>query len=88
MSSRRKGSASPSYPTRRVYDAIIALRRRGERVENYCRDRRLHVIGNAILDDSMLLARAGTDHSRPRSPSTTRSAQAPEVKLARAASTS
>lgn len=93
MSSRRKGSAVPSYPTRRVYNAILALRKRGERVENYCRDRRLHVIGNAILDDSMLLARAGadhsrSDHSRPSNPSTTRSAQAPEVKLARAASTS
>lgn len=55
---RRPIAPPPSYPTPRIYGAILALRRGGERVENYCRDRRLHVIGNAILDEDTLLARA------------------------------
>lgn len=51
-------SPSPSYPTPRIYGAVLALRRNGIRVENYCRDRRLHVIGNAIIDERALLALA------------------------------
>lgn len=87
---RRRPAPPPSYPTPRVYGAILALRRDGERVENYCRDRRLHVIGNAILDEAALLARAAglpdmvAGYSRPSSPSTTRSAHCPERNAARA----
>lgn len=55
---RRRSLTPPTYPTPRVYGAILALRREGERVENYCRDRRLHVVGNAVVDESALLARA------------------------------
>ena len=55
---RRRSLAPPAYPTPRVYGAILALRRRGERVENYCRDRRLHVVGNAVVDEAALIARA------------------------------
>lgn len=82
---RRRPAPPPSYPTPRVYGAILALRRDGERVENYCRDRRLHVIGNAILDEAALLARAAASgYSRPSTPSTTRSAHFPERNAARA----
>lgn len=55
---RRRPAQPPAYPTPRVYGAILALRRRGERVENYCRDRRLHVVGNAVVDEAALIARA------------------------------
>lgn len=55
---RRQARAEASYPTPRVYRAVVTLRRRGVRVENYCKDRRLHVIGNAIHDEATLLAYA------------------------------
>lgn len=47
-----------AYPSAAVYDAVLVLRRQGRRVENYDRDRRLHVIDNAIVEEAMLLERA------------------------------
>lgn len=49
-----------SYPPAPVYRAVLALRRLGRRVENYDRDRRLHVVDNAIVEESALLAQAVT----------------------------
>ncbi|NYZ12381.1 hypothetical protein HL658_07455 [Azospirillum sp. RWY-5-1] len=48
-----------SYPSPSVYRAVLVLRRAGRRVESYDRDRRLHVVDNAIMDEPMLVARAG-----------------------------
>jgi hypothetical protein len=82
---RRRAAAPPSYPTPHIYGAILALRRDGRRVENYCRDRRLHVIGNAILDEETLLARAAeVGYSRAKRSSTSRLAHTPDVKPVRA----
>lgn len=44
-----------TYPSARVYRAVLALRRQGRRVENYCRDRRLHVLDNAIFEERALV---------------------------------
>lgn len=59
-------SRSGSYPSPTVYRAIVALRRQGRRVENYCRDRRLHAVDNAIVEEKALIAAAfpETDSSR------------------------
>lgn len=46
------------YPSAAVYRAVLMLRRHGRRVENYDRDRRLHVLDNAIVDEAGLIERA------------------------------
>jgi hypothetical protein len=53
-----------AYPPPRVYRAVLVLRRQGRRVENYCRDRRLHALDNAILDEAGLVAMAAAAESR------------------------
>jgi len=71
LRSRSVNEANPmselrrSYPSATVYHAVLRLRRLGHRVESYCRDRRLHVIDNAIVDERELLWAARRDAIAP-----------------------